>query len=148
VGYSLQALITLRPALRACDLGFREARVVHLSQDVVMIPITDALYDEVGDGGAVERFWKLSPGLEGLAKRLSAAGSAVYVEAEFFGGVGEQNSVGWAEGQRVLGPIHALDAINHALRFLGVRASSGQDEFDALGLGSRRETLEWLGDAG
>ncbi len=81
----------------------------------------------------------------------SAAGRIVYLEAEFFGGTGSQAAVGWEAGRIAFGPRLTQTpgegrdgyedvpdgadlAIDEALRWLGVSAEGGQDEFDALGL--------------
>ena len=98
----------------------------------------------------------LPEGLADLLRRASAAGPIAHVEADFAGGVGQQGSVVWDDGEVVLGPIvdrigplspAKLEAgpINRALRRLGVQRSSDDiDEFAALGLGTYRETEDWL----
>ena len=85
------------------------------------------------------------------AAALSVDRRVVYVDAEFFGGEGTQSAVGWERGQIAFGPRLTATpgedaegyevvppegdmAINEALRWLGVQASPGQDEFDTLGL--------------
>ena len=76
------------------------------------------------------------------------AGSFVYVEAEFFGGAGHQSAVGFTDGATVFGPLAARDAINQALRFLGVTPTGKQDEFDTAGLFRHRSTDAWYAPAG
>ncbi|WP_203617651.1 hypothetical protein [Streptomyces bauhiniae] len=75
------------------------------------------------------------------------------VEAEFFGGVGEQWATVWEGGAVVLGPLHAPEGeplpaegspISRALRRLGVIAAAGEDEFATVGLGRCRDTEDWL----
>jgi hypothetical protein len=75
---------------------------------------------------------------------MSAVAPVAYIEAEFFGGTGGQSAVAWSGGSRVLGPLHAQEAINETLRFLGVRADGARDEFDAVGLGRYRDTADWI----
>ncbi len=112
-----------------------------------MIPMTNELFEEIGGDGEVDTFYKFSPAVEDWAKRLSQDSPIAYVEAEYFGGVGGQSSVAWARGLRVLEPIHAADAINQALKILGVSvAGFAGDEFDAVGLGKHRETESWFGN--
>jgi len=123
---------------------FRNARVVSLERGVFMIPVTDPLHEEIGRGGEVKRFEKLSPGVEEWVRRISGDGPVAYIEAEFFGGVGGQSAVVWSEGKRVLGPIHDQHAINQALRVLGVRPDGSHDEFDAVDLGRNRDTDDWV----
>jgi len=144
VGYYLEALIATLPTLEQHALEFRHARVVPLACGVAIIPITDDLYDEVANGGEVDRFSKLSPGIEQWAQHMSAIAPVTYIEAEFFGGVGGQGAVAWSLASRVLGPIHSKDAINQALRFLGVQTGEAYDEFEAVGLGRHRTTDDWI----
>lgn len=143
MGYHLQAIVGQQEALTHGAAPFRQARVVPLTQGFALIPLTDELYDEIGDGGEVGRFAKLSPGVETWGRRLSVSASTAYVEAEFFGGIGGQSVVCWANGSRVLGPLHSPTAINEALRLLGVRADGALDEFEAVGLGRHRDTADW-----
>ncbi|MET7609990.1 hypothetical protein [Streptomyces seoulensis] len=111
------------------------ARVVALGQGVGLLPdVRGAVSD--GELGA----W-------------SAAGAVARVEAEFFGGLGEQWATVWEGGGVALGPLHLAEGepfpaegspISRALRRLGVVAGAGEDEFAALGLGRYRATEDWL----
>src|SRR5262245_25520132 len=121
MGYYLQAIIGKQQTLAQHASEFQRARVVPLAQGIAIIPLTDDLYDEIADGGGVERFEKLSPGVEEWTQRISVVAPVAYIEAEFFGGTGGQSAVAWSNGSRVLGPVHAEDAINQTLRFFGVR---------------------------
>jgi hypothetical protein len=101
--------------------------------------------------------------LDALSK-LSARARAVYIEAEFFGGIGAQAAIGFERG------IEAFDlrrtpsgkefsrlesitahqwAINQALEWLGVPNPSSGDRFTAIGLnGFRAATAEEITFAG
>ncbi|MFF3343183.1 hypothetical protein [Streptomyces flavidovirens] len=75
--------------------------------------------------GHVEVGPHLAPGgcREGFEKTLSdwsTAGPVAYVEAEYFGGVGEQKAAVWYGGTIVLGPLH-VQAGRH-FRLLAVRS--------------------------
>jgi hypothetical protein len=77
-------------------------------------------------------------------------GKVVYIEAEFFGGVGSQAAMGWDRGKPDFGPLRTQTegedragfestsaehmAINAALRWLGVAAAPLKDEFATIGL--------------
>lgn len=143
MGYYLQALIGPKKALGAPEAEFRNARLFPLVQGMALIPLTDDLHDEVGKGGEVDQFMKLSSAVEQWAQRISFISPLAYVEAEFFGGVGGQSAIVWSRGARVIGPIHSLHAINPALRLLGVKVGKAHDEFDAVGLGRHRHTNKW-----
>ncbi|MGW5395691.1 hypothetical protein [Streptomyces sp. NPDC003952] len=90
-----------------------------------------------------------------LLARWSAAGAVAYVEAEYFGGVGEQRAAVRAGGALALGPLdeptrklfaRRIGPISRALRQLGVRGSRREDEFDAVGLSRHRDTSDWVPD--
>ena len=115
-----------------------------------MIPLAGRILEEyeipflpLTDGGSLT----LPDSIAELAAPLAKRGEIVYVEAEFFGGVGTQACVTWDASATPSVPLVAPDAINKALRFLGVVIGGHDDEFDALGLGSHRSTEEWEADA-
>jgi len=137
MGYTLQAIVGDSANLRS---GLPGLRVVDLAKGKGLIPISEALRErfeipflEFG-GGAIP---------EGLISLMKPLKKAAYLEAEFFGGDGGQSSAAWEEGRLVFGPVSAEDAINQALRFLGVDKKECHDEFDAIGLGRHRDTEEW-----
>ena len=86
----------------------------------------------------------------------SCSGPVAYVEADYFGGVGEQRAAVWDAGRLSLGPLYkgvdeAFPAegspISQALRYLGVQRGEHYDEFDAVGLLRHRRTEAWIEDA-
>ncbi|MCX4576086.1 hypothetical protein OHB41_23465 [Streptomyces sp. NBC_01571] len=155
MSYDLQAVIAGEEVLRAASLDLPAARMASLGQGLSLMPMTDALFDSVADGsdnGALG-FWRLPGGFEKTLADWSTAGPVAYVEAEYFGGVGEQQAAVWDAGTVVLGPLHVQEgqpfppagsAISQALRRLGVVASAGEDEFSAVGLGRHRHGERWI----
>jgi len=110
MSYYLQALIGKADALGKHTSDFQSARLVPLTQGMALIPLTDELHDEIGSGGEVEPFEKLSPGVEQWAQRISFAARIAYIEAEFFGGDGGQYfSVRCGGGDAAVG-IHGAAA--------------------------------------
>jgi hypothetical protein len=79
-----------------------------------------------------------------LCEVLSQNRTIAYIEAEIFGGSGMQASFIFSNGVQVGQPIVADDAINQALRSLGVSKGNSIDEFEAVGLGLHRDTDQWL----
>ncbi|MES2638744.1 MAG: hypothetical protein V4850_04660 [Myxococcota bacterium] len=143
MSYTLQALVTDIGAALQLGLTMRA-----LPDGRAIIPLVDELRAKHGlpyhplldeDAG-------LPTVLAAFCAALSQSIDApiAYVEAEFFGGAGTQASVVWEQGHVTFGPEVSDHAINHALRVLGVRPSGDQDEFDALMLGTYRETEAWL----
>ncbi|MEV3857884.1 hypothetical protein AB0J38_26595 [Streptomyces sp. NPDC050095] len=155
MGYELQAVIAADELLRGASREVPGARVVSLRQGLSLMPMTDEVFDAVTDGS--DRgdlgFWKLPGGFELLLAQWSSAGPVAYVEAEYFGGVGEQRAAVWAEGSLALGPLdepekrwfsRAVSPISQALRRLGARKSLGEDEFGAVGLDRHRNNEDWI----
>jgi hypothetical protein len=89
---------------------------------------------------------------EQIAQAVASGVRVIYIEAEFFGGTGNQAAVGWQGGVLSFGPrrtqmpmedregyavVGDQDdmAINAALRWLGIRRTQMRDEFDTVGIG-------------
>ncbi|WP_407547630.1 hypothetical protein QOM21_01320 [Streptomyces sp. Pv4-95] len=116
--------------------------------------MTDQLFDAATDGteGPLG-FWRLPGGFDKHLANWSAGGGLVaYVEAEYFGGVGEQHAAVWADGAVALGPLHLSEGrppssvgspISQALRRLGASAVAANDEFASVGLDRHRRTEGW-----
>lgn len=146
MGYTLEAVIGTGGAVRALVGRWPVAVGVPVAQGLVLVPMSDELFDAVG-AGADEAlgFFKLPAGL----LPGPGGGALGYVEAEFFGGVGEQRAALWAEGELVLGPVTEDDAqgrspISQVLARLGAVPDGNADEFDSVGLGRHRHTGDWL----
>ncbi|MEW2458907.1 hypothetical protein [Streptomyces albus] len=155
MGYELQAVIARDEVLRVASREVPGSRVVRLGQDLSLMPMTDEVFDAVTDGsdGRGLGFWRLPGGFDTLLARWSAAGPIAYVEAEYFGGAGEQRAAVWVDGALALGPLDApakkqssrsVSPICQALRRLGARRRLGEDEFEAVGLGRHRSNEDWI----
>ncbi|MFD7206362.1 hypothetical protein [Streptomyces sp. NPDC059893] len=155
MGYVLQAVIAGDELLRAAARGIPSACVVPLRKSLSLMPMTDEVFDAVTDGTAESAlgFWKLAGGFERSLAQWSTTGPVAYVEADYFGGVGEQRAAVWADGALAVGPLdapakkwfsRAVSPISQALRQLGVRRSLGEDEFEAVGLDRHRNNDDWI----
>jgi hypothetical protein len=153
--YCLEAVIAAEQSLIRLTSAIEEARLVSLGQDLALLPMTNAFIDTVTTPGPAPRtdgFWKLPAGFEPTLAAWSAHAPMAYVEAEFFGGTGEQHAQVWDNGAVVLGPLHLRESeplptgtpISWALCRLGVTKGNHHDEFDAIGLGRCRNTGNWL----
>jgi hypothetical protein len=122
---------------------------------LALLVVTEEFFDAVADGSSAEHlgFWRLPGGFDRTLARWSTAGPVAYVEAEYFGGVGEQTAAVWADGAMALGPVHLLSGrqfpadgspVSQALRRLGAVAGPGEDEFTAVGLDRHRSGTGWL----
>jgi hypothetical protein len=123
VAYTLEAFLARSGV--ATELAEAIGSVaVPLDQGVALVPLPD-------DGDPEEAGRR--------AAGLSDGGPVAWVEAEYFGGVGEQHAVVWRRGVG-----EEVGTINAALQALGVRRSPDDDEFDTLGLGRHRATADWV----
>lgn len=146
MSYTLQAIIGRSAVL---NLGGTNAalKCVDMAQGLTMIPLVDEVRKRYGIGllpltdEAVET---LPEPIRALCVELFPSGDAAYLEAEIFGGMGMQASVLFKDGV-VCGAITVSeDAINQALKVLGVSRNRDHDEFDALDLGRHRDTEMWV----
>lgn len=150
--YRLRAGIAAESMLAARELPLRHAQAVPIGSGLALIPITlDVL--QATDGEAADRFLDLTSTLADALSSWSVAAPIAYVEAEYFGGVGEQHAQVWQDGAVTLGPLHleegeafapAGSPISQVLRRLGVDRADHVDEFDAVDLGRYRSTASWL----
>ncbi|MBJ6637126.1 hypothetical protein H4K36_02640 [Streptomyces sp. DHE7-1] len=154
MGYDLHAVIADGEVLRGVARDLPVARLASIGQGLALLPMTDALFDSVTDRSGVGPlgFWRLPGGFENSLADWSAGGPVAYVEAEYFGGAGEQRAAVWDGGTVVLGPLHVEEGapfpsagspISQALRRLGAVAGAGEDEFSAVGLDRRRQGEAW-----
>ncbi|MFI6015109.1 hypothetical protein ACIBAG_41135 [Streptomyces sp. NPDC051243] len=155
MGYELRAVIAGEESLGAIAGDLSAARAP-LGQGLSLMPMTEDLFDSVTNGGGARAlgFWWLPEGFDRRLAEWSAAGPVAFVEADYFGGVGEQRAAVWDGGALVLGPLGVAEGqgfppggspISQALRRLGAVARAGADEFDAVGLGRHRHNEGWVG---
>jgi len=163
MGYALQVFIAEEPVLRRVTEGLANARVVPLRCGLALIPLTDALDEEIiGRLAGVDVRPHLGDSRIYVnavrwAVASSSHGPIAYVEADFFGGTGSQEAIVARDGALVFGASRSNTfagsckasrvrkwAINGALSHLGVRATLFGDRFDAVGLSRFRETEDWL----
>ena len=153
MAYTLHALIARCELFANPPSWSAGSAVIALPQGFCMLPLGDAL---CGRFGPADRPWLYEPysifthlpeDLVPHLLELSRGGPLAYVEAEYFGGVGEQRWMGWDRGAVVREPEESSGAINSALSWLGVERAAGNDCFDTLGLGRHRSVDDWLADA-
>lgn len=147
MGYELQAVIAGDGLLQAASQDLAAARVAPLGQGLALMPMTDELFDSVTDGSTHRPlgFWKLPGAFDYVLAEWSTAGPVAYVEADYFGGAGEQRAAVWAEGALELGPLQTDSPISRALRRLGAVAGAATDEFSGVGLDRHRHMEDWIG---
>ena len=149
MAYTLQAILGRSEALEGASL--QGTRLVPLLSGVSMLPLGREFLEAHGapflpltDAGEAS----LPPAIGEVCAQLAERGEVAYVEAEFSGGEGIQASVLFHCGGAQDPPRLARDAINVALKALGVSPRAAIDEFSAVGLGAHRDTEQWLPSAG
>lgn len=154
MAYDIRALIADVALLSRWAADEPAMHVVALTRGLALVPKPDADHDHFDDPDEEPPgLWWLPDGLDVDASARSHAGPVAYVEAEYFGGMGEQRAVVWHRGEVVLGPLingedEAFPAdgspISQALRRLGAERGSAFDEFDAVGMMRHSSTSAWL----
>lgn len=126
------------------------------------LPLSQATRQELSRPGesVIPMFLELTDSVAAFAASLSKGGKALYLHLEFHGGQGTHEVLGWRDGNQDLGPLFtktahepAADwylaveprdmAINVGLRWIGVMASDGLDEFSSAGLHRHRWSEDW-----
>lgn len=152
--YCLRASIASESVLRGQVRKLPHASVVSIGYDLAIIPVTNDVIKAASAGSSMMAgFLYLSEELGRIFSSWSTSGQIAYVEAEYFGGVGEQHVQMWDSGVVVLGPLHLGEdesiaplgsPISQVLRRLGIDKATHFDEFDAVGLGRHQDTQDWL----
>ena len=115
-----------------------------IAGDTLFLPVTDEVFDFAtslkGSSEPVrEEYYRFSKSLASIGAECSQAGPIVHIFTEYFGGNGTQGAIVWNAGVETMTPdIGRIGTINSALRKIGIRANSPQDEFDTIGLGRYR----------
>ena len=150
MAYTLEAILTHPKTLQPAPSWLWGANIVSLRQGISLIPVEDEWRDDYFPASKEipypeSDFRSLTASLEYELRNHSYQGLIAYVEAEFFGGIGDQRAIAWENGNVVYGPVSVEDIgpISQALRLLGVQKQGFHDEFDAVGLQAYRYTEEW-----
>ncbi|WP_146848282.1 hypothetical protein [Brevifollis gellanilyticus] len=127
-------------------LNDRTLVAVDLRDGHRLIPLEDDDLDSLGLdlSQSLEGFTYLSPSLIQFCAEHSHHGPLVYLETEYFGGMGTQSAAAFSNGALIAPtPLVGIGAINTALRSIGIIATSAPDEFDHIGLSRHRHTFRW-----
>ena len=145
MGYTLQAIILNNNNI--ANSTIENSFVVPRPQNVSLIPLIDSIlkeykipflpFDEVPNIHPSSIF-------QPFLSASKIKGNFIYIEAMFHGGQGYQVSVLWENGTVREIIKDTPDAINIALRFIGIQKTHDHDEFDTIGLGDHRDTNNWI----
>jgi hypothetical protein len=144
MGYMIQAIVGRADILRGVADGFPQAQ---LAQGILLVPLKERVRQayEIPFGLLTDEIHPAKPiaSTAALCSRLSQHGKVAYVEAALFGDTPMQAAILAVSGSILGEPIVSLEAINEALRFLGVTKGTHDDEFAAVGLHAKHDTEEW-----
>ena len=166
MGHHINALIGTPEALSSLAQRFSSPAPTEVPFGLIVIPLDEERLDEIAMSvePAIEGFTYLTPT---MAEKIvnGVQGPALYVETDYFGGLGGQRSAYFENGRlswwgadstfqpeagTSLADLFERTAatgkapINEGLARLGVSRSADRDEFDQIGLG-RFRSLEDLG---
>lgn len=145
MAYTIQAIILKNTLIhRFAEL---QLSCVDMPFDMILVPLPFDYVDKntipflpLTDEGSTS----IGEKLMSICLDLSKNGKVAYIEAEFFGGVGTQACNLFYNGVEFEKPFISETAINHALQWLGIKRTEDNDEFEVLGLGSHRNTEDWI----
>jgi len=160
MSHFLQTIIARTGVATQAVRGWAEGFAAPLAQGFSAVPITYGFHTELVekldpiDSAVVPPdtlYWR-DGSLLAFVAAASRHGDVVYIETDYFGGTGWQGAI-YAHGGAIVDFFRTSDmpedgpgpdserAINRALHRLGVTIGK-QDEFDTLGLGTYRTTLD------
>ena len=145
MGHYVTAIIGKSPVIESILSG-RSLVAVDLRDGFLLVPLEDEDFDslDLDCSGATDGFVHLSPGFMEFCAEQSRHGPLVYLETEYFGGVGDQAAAAFSNGSVLRPtPLSGDGSINAALRMIGVVAANNLDEFDFIGLSRHRNTSVW-----
>jgi hypothetical protein len=136
--YEIQGII--------CSPAVADAQALpccRLTDSLALVPFKDLFLERTGIAPLALSNSEDPEPLHRFLRDSSTLGSILYVEAEFWGGIGEQTSWVWRDGQPLTEPEHSKFAINSGLAQLGVQPHGTADQFEVVGLDQYRRTEEW-----
>jgi hypothetical protein len=146
MAYVLQAFIVNKSSQNKLTDFYRNAVAVEIGQELSLIPFTTELFDEVNrhvESKQIGRFDCLRENIEVELLKRTQNIKIAYIEADYFGGRGEQIAIIWEENKRIYLSDPGDNEINKVLKSFGVIADKGSDEFDTLSLGRYKKTERW-----
>ena len=136
--YILQAFITKRSNHNYLTDFYENATAVDIGHELSLIPFTTELFDEINKltiSKPIGKFDYLTDNIEIELLKHFGNVKIAYIEADYFGGQGEQIAIIWEDKKRIYLSDFGDYEINKVLKDFGVIADNGKDEFDTVGLG-------------
>ncbi|MGF7146507.1 hypothetical protein FHS96_000116 [Sphingomonas zeicaulis] len=153
MGHHLTAIIGRHETVAALVRRLGAPDPVALDFDLLLVPLDEDRLDAIAMSREprFDGFTYLSPTMARAMGDALGAGRALYLETDYFGGIGGQGAALFEDGASVWRGVHSsktpqpsTSPISEGLAALGVIAEAGGDAFDRLGLAGFR-SLDRLG---
>jgi hypothetical protein len=169
MGHHINGLIGSPQSLSGLASRFGHPAPTHLEHGLVIVPLDEQRLDALAtsDEEAIEGFTYLTATMAGEIVNALNGGRALYIETDYFGGMGgqsaalfENGALAWKDAESNLTPVPSpswfsrlfrredapkpKSPISQGLARLGVVLEGYSDEFDRVGLG-RFRSLDALG---
>ena len=146
MAHALKAIIGRRADIAELASHWHLARLIALPQGIAMIPLTTALLGDIEEPASSARSQRadnahiVPAAIASVLEKATHGCSLVYIETDYFGGVGSQAAALWRNGRVSVGPLlretswdaqsgqhvdSGPPAINDVLAGLGVRKGWG-----------------------
>ncbi|KRD58510.1 hypothetical protein ASE40_19475 [Flavobacterium sp. Root935] len=147
MGHCLQAFICTKTDSENFAKSFKNAISISLGQGIALVPMTEELFDEINNSqtsGFIKNFKFINENIEEIILKIIENKKLAYVESEYFGSTGSQKAIIWNQKNREQVLVLGKDNINNVLKYFGVIADEGIDEFQTLGFHNNRSTQKWI----
>lgn len=147
MGHYLKAFIGNKESLTPILEKYESSKLVGLSDEISMIPMTDELFDDMNNletSSGILSFEFLTENIEKKTLELIGRKKLAYVESEFFGGQGGHVGLIRENCERIFVGEFKRNTMNEILKKLGVIRTEIKDEFETIGLDRHRQTEDWI----
>lgn len=155
LAHAINGFIGREDDLRAAARTLPEGWICPLHGGLAFLPVRQVGPSREQPAKRYEQFAYLTEPMADWACEQSRRFPILYLETEYFGGLGTQSAIVWQEGAVVFGPAQTDErtlpvdrAINSGVRQLGVARGKSADEFSALGLDRYRQNEDWIAAIG
>jgi hypothetical protein len=144
--YELTAILARSEIMDNIEFPITGSRIVHLGQNIAMLPLTVALLEAHGEVCRKLPPTTWSESLSQHVMKLSEHGPLSIIQLEIRNGIRREFATVWEKCECISHINRAEDAVSQTLRFFGVDKGDATSEGVAIGLEERSFTEDWLLD--
>jgi hypothetical protein len=145
MSYEIKAILARTDTFRKAKISFP---IVKLNYGIGLLPLSEEILKKLNIKRLLLANFSeiiIDKELDNFGLSISKHGKTAFIQANLFGGIGDQAAIVWEGDDRTILEV-SKNAINHAIEEvdddLPTRFST--DEFDCLELGKFRYTEEWV----